>query len=280
MTTDVNVTQTTTDAQAAANAAAQKSLEGTTAAHGGVNYTEQRAREKGWRPREEFNDDDKEFISADEFLRRGELLDKIKALNKKSQDQDRAIKMLAEHHKRVRENEFNRAIDYLNQERKNALVNGDVAKAVDLETQRDQVREKFDEFKRETAQAAQVHNGPPPEFHEFMNRNTWYTRNIEATKTADALGIAYRQSNPDADYSDVLNHVEKQIRKIYPDLAGRGDPAVAAVDSSSTASATNTRKGRDTVTLTDEEKHVMDTLIRRKVMTKEEYIADIKRLRG
>ena len=74
---------------------------------------EDRAREQGWKPKEEYEGDPSKWVSAETFVAKGELIDRIEALGKKLKDSEKTINLLKEHHARVKESEFKNAVAFL-----------------------------------------------------------------------------------------------------------------------------------------------------------------------
>lgn len=74
---------------------------------------EDRAKAQGWKPKEEFDGDVSKWVSAETFLAKGELIEKIEYLGKKLKASEQAIDMLKQHHGQVKEAEFKRAVEFL-----------------------------------------------------------------------------------------------------------------------------------------------------------------------
>lgn len=237
---------------------------------------EDRAREQGWRPKEEFEGDASKWVSAETFVAKGELIDRIEQLGKKLKDSDKTIAMLKEHHTKVKESEFKRAVEFLKQQKKQAYENGDVDKIIEID---DKIAEVRDTQKAQKAQD-QVDEAPEthPVFQSWVSDNKWYESDSEMRADADAFGEAYARNNQDKTPQEVLEYVAKKIKKAYPEKfvnPNRNKPT--GVESGS-----GTRQGssRDSFSLTEEEAKVMNTFIRNGVMTKEDYIKEIKAMRG
>lgn len=236
---------------------------------------EDRAREQGWKPKEEFDGDSSKWVSAETFVAKGELIDRIEALGKKLKDSEKTIKMLSEHHVKVKESEFKRAVEFLKAQKKAAYESGDVDKIIELDDKIAEVRET------QKAQVAQekVDAGtePHPDFTSWVSENKWYDKNTEMRADADAFGEAYARNNPDKKPHEVLEYVSKKIKKAYPEeFSNPNRSRPSGVEGS------GTRQGgsRDSFTLTEEETRVMNTFTRNGIMTKEAYIAEVKKLRG
>lgn len=237
---------------------------------------EDRAREQGWKPKEEFEGDASKWVSAETFVAKGELIDRIEQLGKKLKDSEKTIKMLTEHHTRVKESEFKKAVEYLKSQKKQAYENGDVDKIIEIDEKLASVKET------QKAQAVQdkINDEPEahPAFQSWVSENKWYESDREMRADADAFGAAYASNNQDKTPQEVLEYVSKKIKKTYPEKftnPNRNKPT--GVESGS-----GNRQGssRDSFTLTEEEARVMNTFIRNGVMTKEDYIKEVKAMRG
>ena len=237
---------------------------------------EDRAREQGWRPKEEFEGDASKWVSAETFVAKGELIDRIEQLGKKLKDSDKTIAMLKEHHAKVKDAEFKRAVEFLKQQKKQAYESGDVDKILELD---DKIAEVRDTQKAQKAQE-QVDETPEahPAFQSWVSENKWYEADSEMRADADAFGEAYARNNQDKTPQEVLEYVAKKIKKAYPEkFVNPNRTKPTGVESGS-----GTRQGssRDSFSLTEEEAKVMNTFIRNGVMTKEDYIKEIKAMRG
>lgn len=238
---------------------------------------EDRAREQGWRPKEEFDGDASKWVSAETFVAKGELIDRIEQLGKKLKDSDKTIAMLKEHHSKVKDAEFKRAVEFLKQQKKQAYESGDVDKIIELD---DKIAEVRDTQKAQKQQE-QVDETPEshPAFQSWASENKWYETDSEMRADADAFGEAYARNNQDKTPLEVLEYVTKKIKKAYPEKfvnPNRNKPT--GVESGSGTRQASSGSGG--FSLTEEEAKVMNTFIRNGVMTKEDYIKEVKRMRG
>lgn len=235
---------------------------------------EDQAREQGWRPLEEFEGDKTKWRSAKEFVERGELFGKIDSMGKELKETRKALKMLQEHHSKVKETEYNNALRELKALQKKHLEEGNsdgYLEATELLTDL-----KAEQKAREVA-AQVTPKQPDPRFITWANENKWYQNDQEMRKFADAIGVGYAQSNPGIDPQDVLEYVTVQVKSRFKDKftnPNRSKPS--SVEGASTPAKTKS----DSVELSDDERKVMNTFIRQNIMSKEEYIAEIKKMRG
>lgn len=236
---------------------------------------EDKAREQGWRPKEEFDGDPSKWVSAETFVAKGELIDRIEALGKKLKDSEKTIGMLKEHHTKVKETEFKRAVDFLKSQKKAAYENGDVDKIIEIDEKIAEVRET----QKAQKEQEQVNEQPDthPDFISWVSENKWYEKNSEMRADADSLGEAFARNNPNKTPQEVLEYVTKKIKKLYSDeFQNPNRNRATGVEGGGTRQGSS----RDTFTLTAEETKVMNTFVRNEIMTKEEYIAQVKAMRG
>jgi len=236
---------------------------------------ELRAMEMGWRPRDEFSGEDDDFIDAKEFVARKPLYDKIAQQSKQLKNVTQAVEALKEHYGKVQETEYNRALKALKAERKQALVDGDADKFESLDDEIKSVERQVDVLKKE--QEVPIVKEEPtvhPEFADWQNRNRWYGEVGYMRKFADELGAQLANTMSP---SKVLAEVEKAVRKEFPHKFS--NPNKADAPDVGTSKGGGRTRGAD-IQMTDQEKRIMDTLVRGGHITKEKYISDLKKAKG
>jgi hypothetical protein len=244
-----------------------------------VDPIEQRALEMGWRPKTEYEGEEEDFIDAKEFVRRKPLFDKIDSVGKELRETRKALKALQEHHQKVKETEYQAALKELRAEKKQALEEGDADKLIEID-------EQIAEAKLQQSQAAQEQRReaqqPHPNFVSWVQKNPWYQQNAELRTIADQIGTSYAAANLDKGPDEVLQYVTGRVKKLYPDLfKNPNKERPSAVEGRSSSTSDQKRgDGISDYALTDEERKVMNTFIRSGVMTKEQYIQDLKRVKG
>lgn len=239
-----------------------------------VDSYEDEAREQGWRPKEEYEGDPTKWRSAKEFVERGELFGKIDSMGKELKETRKALKMLQEHHTKVKETEYKRAVDELKALQKRHLEEGNsdgYLETTELLTDL-KAEQKAREVVGEKAQPQ-----ADPRFVAWAETNKWYTKESEMRDFADAVGMGYAQKNPGLDPEDVLEYVTKQVRARFADkFTNPNRTKPSAVDGTNTGSTPS----KSSFELTEEERKVMNTFVRQNLMTKEEYIAQVKQMKG
>lgn len=240
-----------------------------------LSAVQEKAISQGWVPREEFSGEEDEFIDAAEFVRRGELFQKIESQSKEMKHLRAAMNELAKHNAKVRDVEYKRAVEDLKRQKKEALSEGDSDRVVELDDQIDLVKDQ-----QKILQQEQFRNVVPqevdPAFTNWVNKNSWYESNPEMRKFADRLGaVLAAEMSP----VEVLKEVEKEVKERFKTQfrnPNRDKPgAVEAVRGRGTS-----RDADADIELSDVEKTVMRTLVDGGHITKAEYIKQLKAVKS
>jgi hypothetical protein len=236
---------------------------------------EQRALEMGWRPKEEFAGNEDDFIDAKEFVRRKPLFDKIESQSKEIKNVRKAVEALKEHYSAREAAAVQTALGKLKEARQEAITNADGAAFDEIDTEIKRVEKEADRLQKlDTEQTAEpeLH----PEFVSWVNRNSWYGNVGYMRKWADDYGVELARQGLSP--AEVLKKVETAVKKEFahkftnPNKAGAPDVEAGGRSSGG--------KSADKFELTPQEEKVMKTLVSTKVMTKEDYIAQVKAMRN
>lgn len=233
---------------------------------------ELKAMEEGWVPQEEWSGDPDAWRPAKEFVDRGELFKKIDDQNRTVKELKRALADMQKHHESVRETEYKRALEALKDQKKTAILEQDADAVISIDDKMDLVKEEMRKLGQQQVPEPQEIN---PEFAAWTNKNKWYLTDEPMKAYADAVGrsLASKGMAP----TDVLAEVEKQVKSQFRDKfvnPNRDKPG--SVEGSSPRGG----KTSDSFTLTDEERKVMNRFVRTGVMTEDQYIKDLKAVRG
>jgi hypothetical protein len=234
---------------------------------------EAEAREQGWRPKDEWEGDPEKWRPAKEFAERGELFGKIDHMGKELKETRKALKMLQEHHTKVKETEYNRAIEELKGLQKKHLSEGDADKYLEA-------TELLTDLKTEQKARAIVQETAPaqvdPRFTEWTAKNTWYAKETKMRDYADMVGTNYASKNPTLDPEEVLKYVTSEVKERFKDKFVNPNRAKQTVEGSSNGSST----AKPEFKMSDDERKVMNTFVRAGVMSKDDYIKELKSSRG
>lgn len=238
-----------------------------------VPAIELRARELGWRPKEEFAGDEDNFVDAKEFVARQPLFEKIEHQSRELKNVKKTLDALKTHYTKVQEVEYQRALAALQANKAEAISEADGQRAVAIEAQIKKAEREFNQI-REAEQAPAEND--PAEFVSWKAKNTWYEKDESMRIFADAIGS--RLAKDGMSPPEVLAAVAKKVKAefphkfVNPNKANAPDVGVSGASGRASSSA-------DKYELSDLERSIMNTLVRSGTMTKEQYIADLKKTR-
>jgi len=236
---------------------------------------EVKAREQGWRPKEEWEGEPEKWRDAKEFVERGELYGKIDTLGRDLKETRKALKMLQEHHSKVKETEFNNAVKELKALQKQHLETGDAESYIEAT---ELLTDLKAEQKAREVISANTPKQPDPRFTSWVDENKWYQSDSSMRKYADAIGLGYAQQNPGIDPTDVLEYVTQEVKARFKDKfenPNRNKPS--AVEGNGTHANT---KPKSEFQMTEDERKTMNTFLRLGLVDKDTYIAQLKAMKG
>lgn len=237
---------------------------------------EDQARAQGWVPKEEWQGTGK-WRDAEEFVERGELFGKIDAQGRALKQTKDALTELTKHYQKVAETEYQRALKDLKAQKKEALEAADADEVLRLEDEIDQLREAKPTVRQAQQQVQQELH---PEFVNWVQTNQWYAGNTPKHAAmrawADHRGneLAAQGLSPSA----VLKRIETEARAEFPAQFSNPNRSRPSNVEGGGAPGTKTNSGR--FELTEVEQTIMKKLVNAGALTREEYIADIKKQRG
>lgn len=248
-----------------------------------VDPVEEQARQQGWVNQEEWvaqGKDAKDHRTAKEFVDRGELYKSIHSTKRELQQTKAALDSLARHHQFVYEKAFQDADARLRQELRAAKREGDHDAAEQIEQEREQLKTQHvaqvTAFQKEQAMARGFNNNPP-ELDAWLDRNPWYETDVELKEQADAFGRIYLRKGGSRE--GFLEHVEKKMKEHI----AKQNQAPAKKTAQSPVGEPN-RSVRQTTSdnyeLSELENKIMTDLVRSGVMTKDEYVKQLKEAKG
>ena len=184
---------------------------------------EAKARQKGWKPLDEFEGEETDFVEAKEFLSREPLLETIRDLKKHIKNQreatDRDMQLISTQFAQMSEQAYRRAIVDLEAQRDLAIEDKDTSAIKKLDSEIDSVKE---DHKKQVAAAKHVQDRknqqePTLEMQQWGKDNSWFDNDQEMQDEAVAIGVGYLAKNPNKTQVEMLKHVTDRIKKIYPE---------------------------------------------------------------
>ena len=233
---------------------------------------EAEASAQGWVPKEEFQGDEHKWVDAGEFLRRGELFKKIDQVSRTAKQAQQTLAEFKNHYAKVKETEYQHALETLKSERRAAMVNGDFEQVEKIEGQMEDTKAQAAAVQKEVQQVTEAEVAP--EVMEWVNTNKWY--NEDAPMKAYADTVALQLNKQGFNGKALLDGVDREIRKAFPAKFTNPNRERPGVESSA-ANGKSRERGYE---LTDQETRIMNTFVRDGVMTRDEYIRDLKKIKG
>lgn len=202
--------------------------------------TEDRALDMGWIPPEEFKGDKTKFISAEDFVKRGEnLVPLLKANNRKLYSQFDDIRrqngvlstqlteVLGELEE-LKKGAANASVEDLKSKRSDLAAELKIVRAAEnterevelqaeISTVNDEIREAE---KRSTAPARRSAPSSEtavqaPEFKDFVKANPWYGTDKRKTTIANAIGEELKNDEPTLQGKAFFDRVSEELEKTF-----------------------------------------------------------------
>ena len=240
-----------------------------------VDPFEQKALDMGWRPKEEWDGAEEDFIEAKEFVRRQPLFEKIESQSKRMKQIEQAFEALKTHHTKVKETEYQRALLSLKTARKDALRDGNTEAALAYEEKIEDIEQQKTEFESEAQKIDVPKTGTEaPEFTAWKKVNSWYSKDEELRTFADTYGISLARQGKEP--AEVLKLVEQRVRKSFPEKFTNPNRDKPGAVEAPTRSGTKA----DGFSMTEDERTIMKRIVRSGVMSEADYLKELKRVKG
>lgn len=236
---------------------------------------EAQAQKHGWRPKDQWEGEPDKWISAEEFLRRGEenpriLRDRLRKLEKTNEETLQLMRDLVSTQRKDRERYAAEQVAKAKAERREAIQQGDVDRAEALDSRIEEIQEQVKPAKEKPAQT-----DVPEPYTKWAKDNKWFYTDPAMSAAARAeLDII----NVDPDTSDLdddakLKLVTKAVRQRYPHKFPQAKrPSAPSVEGGSSAPRSEGKKGWND--LPSDVRQIADRLVSRGVVTKEQYLKD------
>lgn len=190
---------------------------------------ENKAREGGWVPLEEWNGNPEEWVSAEVFNARGPLFEKIKYSNDKVDRLEKQIATLVEINKKTAENERKKALAELQGKKVQLMQEGDYEGVIKVEGEIEKTKEVPKEEPKSELTPEQEQ--AKEKLTKWATDNKWYAENTKMKYYADAAGQDYMDKHPKASIDEILDYTVKEVREQFPEQFGDQVPPKSPVGS-------------------------------------------------
>jgi hypothetical protein len=257
-----------------------------------TNY-ESEARSQGWVAKEEFRSDERDWVDAETFVRRGrEILPIVrknnekllKELNEAKKDAQEA-KAAAKEFQKFQQEQYERKaqeleekLSLVKQAKREAINSGDGDRVVELDDMTDVLKADI-----QKAKEASVVKAPEPPRQEqavdanlqnWLDKNDWFGVDKRTTGIANGLAEAIRLENPGLQGQAFLQKLDEELGDVLPAKFGKQKPKNPMDGEALNTSASGRQpKGKRTYeSLPSEAKAACDRFVKQGLLTKEEYI--------
>jgi len=249
-----------------------------------ISEVEVQAREQGWVPKDEWQGDPAKWRPADIFVDRGELLTKIKSQSTEMRELKGMLNHLSEQNRKLYEAGYQRAIGELANQRDAAIEAGDTRAVRELDTQIRAHEKALDETSKPTV-VADSRKVAEENYKAFLTRNKWYEQDEAMQDWANGRAVRFKNANPNAQDTEVYEHLEEEARKKYPDKFKRvGAPSPDGKGDRAGGSPPKKDGGGDfeklLASLPEDQASIARNLVKRGYVTKEKYMQDLKAVGG
>ena len=185
---------------------------------------EEAAFDAGWRPLDQWEGEPEDWVSAKEYNRVGEMMERIKSqgnqlrsYTKKMDQLEVALKTLGEHNAKIAEEEYNKAMADLKSIKVQAMEEGDFETVVEVD-------ERIAEYKTAAPKKAPVQQQEDapvdPVILDWLETNDWYEKDPVMRGAAEAMMRQINEGTPGIKPAEVLEMVEETMREEFPHKFG------------------------------------------------------------
>lgn len=177
-----------------------------------IDPVEAAAREKGWKPQDEWEGDPADWRDAKTFMDRESFFKKINSQKREIKELQKTLQQLAEHQSKLAKVERENAIRELQSKRKEALQDGDLETVDRLNDHIAEIKAAPDPVPVQTTPTSN------PDLEDFLERNPWFTQDSDLREMAEGIAVKYisdKQNNRQTfTATDVYEYVESKMAKV------------------------------------------------------------------
>jgi hypothetical protein len=254
---------------------------------------ESEARAQGWVSQEEYRGNERDWVDAETFVKRGrEILPIVRKNNEKLLKELQEARKIAEEARstakefqKFQKEQYERKAKDLEAQmsaikaaRREAITAGDGERVIELEEAQDALKEEL-AITKEQAKA----EPPKPEVKEeikpdaslqsWLDRNDWFGVDKRTTGIANGLGEALRAEYPNLQGQAFLDKLDEELAATLPDRFGKKKVA-NPMDVGTPSGGRPTKSKQSYDNLPAEAKSACDRFVKQGLMTREEYVAD------
>lgn len=169
---------------------------------------EEKAKDMGWKPKEEFDGEEGGWVSAREFVDRQPIYERIHKLNKSNKDLRQTVHDMKSHLIKKDQYEYNKYMNDLDMQKKYAIESSDSQKV-----------SQIDERMRAAPSPQQDPMHPAVESFVAENAEWWSDEELQdyAVSRHSRMIQKSRESGKQLDMEESLNQVLSEVKARFPD---------------------------------------------------------------
>lgn len=246
---------------------------------------EERAKNMGWTPQEDFRGNPDNWVDAETFVGRAETSlpiakGTIKRLESEVKQLRQNMAEFAEFHRGSEERAFNRAMQTLKKQQIEAVELGDTEKFKAIQSDIDDMVQNHP-----IATGKPKVTAPQEDMKaivsEWIKSNPWYEDDDEMADYAMRIDTRLRNLHPDKDPREHLELVTEKVKLKFSDRFDNGNNnnksrrnAVATVEGGDNFATVNVSGKKGYANLPPDAKSQCDKFVADKLLTREQYVKD------
>jgi len=256
---------------------------------------ETKARAQGWVPKEEFRGNEAAWVTAEEFVVRGEQINPILRKNNeriqreldKTKEQMEELRAATEEFKKFQKEAFDRKVEKYKEEiadlreaKKAAITSGDGDLVVAIDEKIDAVKESQAKAKAEQEAAAKPEGKKeepkttPPEVEAWVEKNEWFKTDLSMQRITNALASGIREFYPSLKGEEFFAELDRQLAEYFPpEKLGKKAKARNPVEGAKSSGSSGAKSDRSYDNLPPDAKAACDRFVKQKILTREQYLA-------
>lgn len=205
--------------------------------YGDSDAIKEEARRGGWAPLEKWKGDPKDWKTAHEFVGLGKkvfsdlrekndaLIKQMSSIEKKNEKMMEAIIKMNKDHQEDKRLAVQQALESREQERQEAILDGDPQRVAELENEMAQIRTRYPE--EDQSEDNEPDEQSNPAFEAWIKNNDWYNTNKKAAAIADSIGLTFTSTGRyNITDPELFELVDEEMKFRYPDLFKEPEPEV------------------------------------------------------
>jgi len=229
------------------------------------------AKKLGHKSKDEFEGPEGKWVAPEEFVaRRFEILsERFDRASNKTKALEQMLEAVSAHVSKVEKVAYDRAIADLKQERRKAIEDGDADRVDEID---DEIAKVADDIRAEVPKKQEISD----ELQQWVTSNsTWFNKDAAMTAYASVVSEEYRRDNPSSTDSDMLAHVDNEVRQRFPEKFENQKRKTPPPVETGGSGGSGGSKGYSRNDLNEEQRKVHDYYTKSGTMTSADYIKSL-----